>query len=173
MLRNRDYRESFVGRMCELLNFELRPERVEQALDEIIEPCRVDLPADWKTWYVPEDQYWGVVTEIREFARARPDVLRAQAREEFSLGDPVRLTLRVSPPGGGAVHIRDRSPDDYPWTGIYFAGMNLSMQAEAATGYRFEGWSPGEIGVERAVTIAPRSDMVLEARFVPSGLAAR
>ncbi|MFH1277783.1 MAG: CotH kinase family protein [Candidatus Eisenbacteria bacterium] len=168
LLGDPGYRRRFTGRMCELLNFDLRPERVEEALDEIIDRSRADLAADWNRWDASEEEYGRVVSVIRDFARRRPAVLRAHAREEFSLGEPVRVTLRAVPPGGGAVRIEGRLPDRSPWEGIYFTGMTISLGAEPAPGYRFAGWTPPGWGARPEVSIELENGADLEARFIPS-----
>ena len=78
LLQNARFKEKFVARFHTLLDTNFRPERVESHLDALVSRVSKDLSRDWDRWSIDPAAYARNLTQIREFIRRRPDIVRAQ-----------------------------------------------------------------------------------------------
>jgi hypothetical protein len=87
-----------------------------------------------------------------DFGRQRPAVQRRQIREQFEIERDVAVTPDRSPPSRGRVRINtiviEPGPagvgaDPNPWTGAYFSGIPIELEAIPESGCRFAGWTLG------------------------------
>lgn len=86
LLRNSRFKQHFVARCEQLLDTQLRPERVEAHLDTLIHRVSADLPRDWARWSIEPAAYARSAQQIRDFIRQRPDILRGQVRAVLGTG---------------------------------------------------------------------------------------
>jgi hypothetical protein len=92
LLENADYRARVERRMSELLETDLHPQRVEQALDRIHAEVAADLPLDWKRWdpqgdgSAQERAYYEDAERVRRFIHERPAIVRGRFQSPPSSG---------------------------------------------------------------------------------------
>jgi len=55
----------------------------------------------------------------------------------------------------------------YPWTGIYFQNIPITLKAIALPGFVFSHWSGASTSTESEITITPLSDISIVANFIP------
>jgi hypothetical protein len=70
----------------------------------------------------------------------RTEQVRNHIENRFSLPQQVDVTLDVLPIGSGKIHISTIRPTEYPWTGVYFDGVPVKIEAIANPGYEFAYW---------------------------------
>jgi hypothetical protein len=66
--------------------------------------------------------------------------VRNHIQTSFDRPNQLNVTLEVYPPGGGKIHISTLTPEDYPWQGIYFNGVPVSIEVIPTPGYTFLHW---------------------------------
>lgn len=191
LLENPSFRQRFVRRLCDRLNFTLQPEAVEARLDQILAEVGADRSLENQRWQptVSQDVSERRIEQIRRFARDRPSVLRKLVQRQWNLGPSQRLRLANSPPEGGRLKVnqiplppapsqtRPQSSAAPPtaaaaWEGEYFSGLPLTITAEPAEGYTFVGWSdspqqsnPQQSNPQITVTLTPLMDRQFTARY--------
>jgi hypothetical protein len=70
----------------------------------------------------------------------RTDNVRDHIEYNFNLPNQVDLVLDVHPAGAGKIHISTIEPTDYPWSGVYFNGVPIKIEAIANDNYIFSNW---------------------------------
>lgn len=140
LLRNTDWRKRFVNRYADYLNSVLRPEHFGALMDSLTFRIEPEIPLHMERWD-RDTQYWhDQLAVVAEFIQERPAWAREHLREKFSLGDDWRLTLAMDPPGAGSIELEGIEVDTL-WSGDYFLGTTVRLEARAAPGFRFAGWS--------------------------------
>jgi hypothetical protein len=70
----------------------------------------------------------------------RTEQVRDHIQNRFALPQQVDVTLDVLPIGSGKIQISTIRPSEYPWTGVYFDGVPVKIEAIANPGYDFAYW---------------------------------
>ena len=55
---------------------------------------------------------------------------------------PYNITILIEPPLSGEVDVNTIEPNSFPWTGTYFGGIDIELDADAYAGYEFDYWEP-------------------------------
>lgn len=179
LLANPTFREHFISRFADLLNTAFLPERtvsIIRAMEQALEPEMAEHVGRWRA---PDSisAWHGQVAVMVEFANQRPAYQRQHIRDKFGITGDFSLTLDVSDPAQGYVRVNtidllSSTPGvpaaPYPWTGIYFKGIPVELQAVARPGYRFVRWEglPPETPAQTAQTFT--GDTTLTAVFEPT-----
>ncbi len=160
LLRNNTFEADFINTYRDLRNSEFLTNRVIGVLDSlksIIEPHVNEHITRWGNsdhrWSMPKSvSEWEVNLEyIRRFARERGGYVDEHFREKFNLGSLYAVNISVNDTTMG--HVRIHRLDirkgtigvgnyQYPagWTGRYFNGHPVTVQAIPRSGYRFKEW---------------------------------
>lgn len=77
------------------------------------------------------------------------------------------LTVNVSPSQGGGVRVNGALPPAYPGVYSFSAAATVSLEAVAAAGYYFEGWSGGLTGSQNPATVTMNASKTVTADFLP------
>jgi len=126
--------------------------------------------ADYAAWEAgrdvgPDLAYWQAHLAGAPALLDLPTDFQRPAAQSFA-GGSVRLHLDVDPPGAGRVALTALVVDG-PWTGVYFAGVPVTLRAMPSDGWVFDAWSdpwlPEQLEVEATLT----GDSAITARFVP------
>jgi hypothetical protein len=185
LMANEDFIRFFVNRFADLMNTVFKPEHVESAVrDEYgkIEPYLQEDSSRWNHEIAPLQ----VNQRFIQFGYARPAIQRKQIRDYFGVGNDVPVALNVSDVRHGhirinTVEIHADAPgvgvDPYPWTGVYYGGVPIEVQALPNRGCRFAGWSregygdlPSQIellSTEPTLVLTPTNEVRLTAHFAP------
>lgn len=175
-LRNTSFRHDFIHRFADLLNTAFSEERVVREIDRIQETLDPHIDEHIRRWRGPETrQFWEQEVEsMRRFARRRPEAQRNHIASFFNLPGELMVTLDVNNPQGGyisvhSIDIKSEVPgiseDPWPWSGVYFRDVPLTVTARAADGYRFVGWDGIENESDKITIRTFDSEISLKARF--------
>src|SRR4029079_16209310 len=83
-------------------------------------------------------------------------------RTQFSLGNERQLTIDVSDSAQGYITVNtiDITPacpgvpkQAYPWTGLYYPEVPVTLTAKAKPGYRFTHWEGDSVSTEETLNI--------------------
>ncbi len=176
LLENDGFKTNFINRFADLLNTYFLPERVialSTGMKNTLQPEILDHIDRWKA---VEYVWWNIhIDNIHVYAQQRPGYQRQHIREKFGIDGEVNATLDVSDPAHGYVHINtiDILPttpgvaaNPYPWSGIYFNGIPVTLRAVARPGYVFSHWEGTVSGNLEEITFTPTGDFSATAVFV-------
>jgi hypothetical protein len=166
MLENQNFRAQFINRFSDLLNTVMHPDNVKRLIDEIQRAIKDEKLRDYNRWknLVHFVEPGSQITMLKEFAEKRPSYLRKEMMERFELADSTLLTLDVE--GEGLLELNTIKPTTFPWTGIYFQHIPITVTAVPVERKHFQGWSDKTLPQVKTVTI-PIAEKIysLKAKF--------
>ncbi len=172
------YKNEFINRFADLMNTTFLPSRVVEMIDSmksVIEPEMLEHIARWK---VPSsiDVWQYFLNKEREFANDRAAFQRDHIRSQFGITSNINATLNVSNDAHGyikmnTIDIKPGTPGisatPYPWTGVYFSNIPVTLTAIAKPGYVFSNWTGASSSTNATITITSPSSFGVTAVFVP------
>jgi hypothetical protein len=145
-MNNETYRNYCLDRLCDLLNTEYQSDRVEAVEENHFNRWVLEMPGEFQRWGDP----WNVSGQMNLFYQnhldyqsdliCRSETVRDEYRAVFGLQEDYVLELAVEPPGAGYIRINTISPQEYPWSGLYYKNIPVTIQAFANPGYSFLNW---------------------------------
>ncbi len=173
LLENPDFERAFINRFADFLNVHFTTDRMEEALDAIIDTMDEEIPRHMARWGAQGGPWESHINVIRTFAHQRRAPLLRHWRNYFALAALQPITLDVATAGTGTIRINREMVTAFPWTGDYFPRVPVTLTAEPAPGYRFVEWSGAAQSTDRVLTIDPVNSPSVTAHFAPiSGSAA-
>ncbi len=141
LLQNNEYKNYFINRFADLLNTTFQAGAVRALKDSLADWIRLEIPRESDKWNGGGIGAWkNNQTVMNSFISHRPGIQRDHLRKVFGLSHSIKITLE---PGNGQGHLilNSLTLQDLPWSGTYFAGVPVRLQAVAAPGYVFTGWT--------------------------------
>jgi PKD repeat protein len=149
-IENDDFKFNFINRFADLINTTFLPNRVLFILDSLKNQINAEMHKHIERWKYPLDiNTWeNRVNTMRNFAQQRPFYMRQHIRTYFNLPNEHSLTLNISEYNGfikiNTIDIIETTPgvkqNPYPWSGIYFEEVPITLTAKANKGYNFSHW---------------------------------
>ena len=180
LLVNPTFKNYFINRFADLLNTSFLSERIISKIQSMKAVIYGEIPGHIGRWKNPANigDYNYDIEYEEEFANARPALQRNHIRSVFSIASNINATLNVSDVAQGfvkmnTIDVKDGTPgitgNPYPWTGIYFNNIPVTLKAVANPGFAFSHWTGASISTAAEITLTPTTDFSITAVFVPSG----
>jgi hypothetical protein len=181
LLLNPTFRDDFINRFCDQLNTAFLPNRVIGLLQDYKKAIDPEMPAHIDRWKSPESiTEWNanVITNrlsMQNFILKRPVNQFKHLQDYFGLADTLRVHLDVSNLNHGYLSVNTIaitpatpgvSDTPYPWSGIYFKGVTIKVEAVPMPGYRFSHWE-GYESSDSVILADPLQIKSLKAIFEP------
>jgi hypothetical protein len=181
MFENESFRIDFINRFADIMNTIFLPWYVESVMKNLKSAIEPEMKEHLERWSEPEDiKTWNEnVAIMLDFARKRPPNQRAHIVDFFDLKGTCNVRFDVSHPWHGHIKINtiDITPatagvsnDPYPWRGIYYREVPITVKAVSAPGYRFSHWEGDFAGTDSIISITPAADINLKAYFINTGV---
>ncbi len=169
LVKNQEFKHQFINRFCDLMNTDLSEARVEAQLDSLQAVLSPVMQEHINRWRRPTSlgEWNNNIQVMRNFARLRPAYVRQHLKSQFQLPDPVKLTMKISPPEAGQVMVNTATASN-GWNGWYFPQVPIPLTAKAMPGYRFVGWAGAASGIAETTTATLAGNAQVEAVFEPS-----
>ena len=179
LLENEQFKYDFVNRVADHLNSAFRPERVAQVIDSLSGPVESLISEHIERWSLPQNMtvWQGFLDEMYRYAEERPQYLRGHIVNHFGLPGVHPVILDVTDPQSGFIRVNslDVIPstpgiphEPWPWTGIYFEDIPVTLKAVSKPGHSFEGWQVDghtDLADEPTLTIHPGVQKEIKALF--------
>ena len=168
-MQNPVFRTRFLNRMADMLNVHLSSERVNTRLTSFINTYQPEIEQHLNLWALGFNIWDENTAKLQGFATARPEILRTHVANYFDdVTGIAQITLTAEPAEAGKIFLNTIKlrPENYPWTGTYFAGINIPISAVALPGYVFSHWSNTQMGTTSDTLFAITTDEQLTAHFV-------
>ncbi|MCC5849936.1 MAG: CotH kinase family protein [Verrucomicrobia bacterium] len=175
VLKNEGFRNDFVNTLADGMNSYFQPDHVLdliQSFSNCIAPHRTEHNDRWR---VSLDQ-----SNLDQFALDRPAAVRGHILSTFNLPGTANLQVKNQTPGEGLVRVNSLLVDahlqglsdpesPYPWSGVYFQEVPVTLHAHPESGHRFLGWrideQPEYASTEPTFELSLTSDTTVEAVF--------
>ena len=128
------------------MNTKWKADKLNAIATEIYDATRPEMPATFERWINAEsvedymDQFDQAQITMQNQLANRTDYVRDQIQYGFDLPKTVVVILNVEPADAGFIKISTIIPDTYPWTGTYFDGVPVNIEAVAKPGFSFDHW---------------------------------
>jgi gliding motility-associated-like protein len=140
LLENEDFYNSYIVRMADLNNSYLSCEFMIAHLDSLIDIIQPEMQGQIDRWGGSYTVWEENVQDMRDFIETRCAVISEGMVDCYDIDGPYPVTVMVDPPGSGNVQFNGINLQNYPWTGLYFSNLTLSMSAIAEDLYVFDHW---------------------------------
>jgi len=147
-ITNEVYRNYFINRYADQMNTSYKNEKLQAFEQSFFNSMFPEMPMEYARWGDPtniQGQMDGFIQNhliFKSELACRSDVVRSNLVSEFNLEKQITLQLSVSPDTSGNIKLNTIQPDVYPWTGIYFDGVPVTMNAIPKPGFLFSHWEP-------------------------------
>jgi hypothetical protein len=179
LLENTTFKNNFINRFADLMNTTYLPERVVDIINEMKSGVEAEILEHAQRWNTigSLEQWQSNIDVMIEFSNERSFYQRNHILEKFEIESTLSVQLNVSDEEHGFVKINTieiipTTPgvqeNPYPWSGIYFKSIPITLKAIAKPGYVFSHWSGDSISPEIEITIVPNTTIQLTAHFIPS-----
>lgn len=167
--QNPDFRRLFANHGAVMLNDYLTYERLSASLEKInsqLDPDEIERDQSrFVRRYSPygggEGHFDKTGFHLLDFGLTRTQNTREEYRAEFSLGDDISVTIAAS--GSGSVTLDGMNLPRKNYTGTFFEGNGMLLQAIPDDGAVFVGWSDGV--TENPRLVLPADGDTFEAKF--------
>ncbi len=170
LMENESFRNDFINCFADNLNTIFDPQILLQTIEKLKSAIDTEMPRHMIRWNGNMNYREERVEAMRQFARARQSVVRQNIRTQFSLTGLYHLNVGVS--GQGSVRVNTIQPASFPWSGMYFNGIPISIRAVPAPGYRFVRWEGAQQQHGELLTLTESTNQEIIAYFEPAAVSA-
>jgi len=141
LLENETFRDRFIQKYLVHLNTTFDSGRVNHVIDSFYNRLYHVFPAHIERWGRPRsmEEWEEWVDLLRLFASERPNYVRENMRNFFSLEEEVPLEVKA-PDQRGLVKVNGVVLPQGSMKGSYPVGLDLNLEFQAVPGYAFNSW---------------------------------
>ena len=182
LLEDEVFRHRFINHMADHLNTTFRSERVLDKTRAMAKTVRPEISEHIDRWRMHEsiEQWEADVNIMKEFAANRPASVREHVMSGFNIEQTHRLSVTTSDPAAGTIRVNSIEinadtpgipQDPWPWSGDYFEGIPVTLEAVPRENYEFSYWEGVTGKIEKPGTeVTLTDDLSITAVFVPTKL---
>lgn len=169
MLTNTGFRNSFINQMADHINTSFKTEYAFPEVDSLAGIINNEIPDHFAKWPVRNYESWLYEIErIKDYLNQRPSYMRQFLREYFNLTGQHIITVSVSDEAHGKVKVNSVVPRDFPFSGVYFEDVPITLKAIPAAGYKFSGWEGANQTTDLTITYNMVGTASFNAVFEPA-----
>jgi hypothetical protein len=177
LLTNPAFKRDFINTAADLLNSSFTSARATglvNTMESELLPAMDEHLRRWQSCGGSVATWRTRVQTLRDFAAQRTAYVRSHFTSSLALGPASQLTVNVNNATRGSVRINRLlinsslpgvSATPYPWSGSYFNGVPITLEAVSAPGWRFSHWI-GLAATTPTVTFAPNGSTAVSAYFI-------
>lgn len=177
------YQQWYVNRFIDLLNTSLQCDTVRAHLASMIGEIQPEMQGQCTRWSGSYATWQANVAALDNYIDARCTGLTQGFIDCYSLTGPYNITVDVQPPGSGEVDLNSIHLDQFTWSGQYFGGIPVILQATpTSSAYTFDHWGMSDsptpsttddsVGVNltqaQTITAYFKTNEILEDAFIPT-----
>ncbi len=163
LLENEDFFALYINRYADLNNLYFNCNYMLPLLDSMTGTIAPEMVRHVDRWGGTVAEWEENVQEMRDFIEERCaiiDTAIVDCYEDEGLSGPWQVTIDVDPPGGGFVQANTTIGIDYPWSTVYFGGIDMTMTAVPEEDWLFLNWeiennpfTPNQFAIEIGMTV--------------------
>lgn len=142
LLQNQMFRHYFINRYADLLNTSFQSEGLKREVEELVQLLEPEMARHKQKWGGTMDNWYQIIEEeVIPFIEERPAYSRQFLVDDFNLAGQYPIHLQTNPPNMGKIQINTITPEELPWTGIYFKGIPVDLSIVGEDGMVFRNWT--------------------------------
>ena len=165
LLLNSSFRYQFINQFANRLNTTFHSERVLERIHEIKTLIEPEIPSHVERWNQDDYTWYGHIYRLETFASKRVKHVRNHITSFFGLPGTAQITFSVTPKGSGSITLNSMAIDTFPWKGVYFKNIPVTVVTKPTPGYRFVGWLGIHSAIRDTLSFNPQYDMSVTAVF--------
>ena len=172
LMENEAFRFEFIQRFATHLNLTFQTDRVLHIIETMSDRISPEIPRQIERWDALRNlEYWDEQLGIlKSFAINRPSYIREYLEVMYMLDGKSNLILEVSNEKSGWISVFDTPVPVPSYSGIWYDGMPIKIEAHAKPGWKFVEWIGDIQSSEAAITTGILGNTSLLARFEPDEL---
>ena len=172
LMENEAFRSEFIQRFATHMNLTFQTDRVRSTIEALTDRIAPEIPRQIERWGALRSmEYWREQLNIlHAFAINRPAYINEYLNVSYMMDVKSHIVLEVSSEESGWISVFDTPVPGSTYTGTWYEGIPLQIEAHAKPGWRFVEWTGDIHSQESAIKIAFMGDAVLHARFEPHHL---
>jgi hypothetical protein len=140
LMTNPQFEQLYINRYADLINTAFYCPNMLNHFDTMIARLAPEMPRHGAQWGGTVAQWNTAVTYTRNQISGRCNNVITGLGPCYNVTGPYPVKVNVSPACAGTAKVNTTTPDQYPWTGNYYGGINVSFEATPATGWQFDHW---------------------------------
>jgi hypothetical protein len=152
MVTNPNFRNNFIIQFCDRLNLDFHPSRITADLDSLQEIYDQEIVFNFNRWWSNYNEWIWRINNRKTFGQNRPAYCRQYLQSQFNLSSQMNVSIDVSDDAAGIIKLNTITPQKYPFSGIYFRNIPISLMAIPKPGYRFVRWEGNVTSTSPAIT---------------------
>ena len=140
LLANPGFKQYYISRYIDLSNTVFSCSNMIAVLDSMINLIAPEMPKQIGRWGGTVTAWQSNVQTLKDFINNRCIAISQGMKDCYDLTGPYKLCVKVEPPLSGNLNLNSLQLDNYPWTGNYYGGIDILMQADASADYEFDYW---------------------------------
>ena len=138
---NPDFNQYYITRQLDLWNTVFSCDNMITYLDSMVNVIDPEMTQHALRWNGTYTEWQNNVQLLRDFINNRCTALTNGFINCYSLVGPYAVTVNADPVGSGSVKLNSLTHTQLPWTGNYFGGIDMKLQANANSGFNFVNWT--------------------------------
>ncbi len=158
LLRNTEFRNLYLNTVADQMNI-MTPSIMSSTLDNMAAEMRPYIADFYSKNGMGAASVWeGRVNAVRTWINQREQIYDAHNRTQFNLGARQPISVSVNDISMGGVKVNQVATQKYitaaspTWTGKYYPGVPVSLEAKPKPGFAFVGWQGASTATERRIT---------------------
>jgi hypothetical protein len=175
LLANSTFKTKFINRFADLINSVLSSSNFLSVTNAVFK--EVDPYLTENSNRNPAQNFYSAVNKqnLISYGNNHPFEQRNSIAKFFKIANTANIQLDVSDIAAGfikmnTIDVSIATPgivsNPYPWTGIYFNTIPVTLKANAKPGYVFSHWSGDISSINSEITFIPEGDKKLKANFI-------
>lgn len=137
---NQMVHDYYVNRYIDLGNTLFSCATMNAHLDSLLALFGPEMPAQCARWGTTMAAWEAGVQQLRAFIDARCITTQEGLVDCYDLEGPFNVTLVVQPPLSGKIRVNSETYQTYPFTGVFYGGINTTMEGIAEPDWIFDHW---------------------------------
>lgn len=140
LMTNPQFEQLYINRYADLINTAFYCPNMLTHWDTMIARLQPEMQRHVTRWGGTVAQWNTAVTYTRNQISGRCNNVVTGLGPCYNVTGPYPVKVNVSPACAGTVKVNTTTPDQYPWTGNYYGGIDVTFKATPATGWQFSHW---------------------------------
>ena len=130
----------YITRYADLMNTYLNCDYVIPLLDSMINEIQPEMQGQFDKWGGSMAGWQANVQTLKTFITNRCTAIQSGLVDCYDLLGPFAVSFNVSPANSGKIKVNSTLATSYPWSTLYYGGIETLVIATAEPGYIFSHW---------------------------------